>query len=351
MTSWRQGVLPALVALGMGAAPSLAAQASPPGLEIVTDEADAAMAILARRRAGGAVEPSAWRRLFATEGYRRLKAREAAMGRGFEDSTFQAFLLSDTLLARAPALERTLAAWKTIRPDAPAARALAYLPRGTRLRARVYLLVKPRTNSFVFEVDTDPAIMLYLDPARTAAQLENTIAHELHHVGYAAACRSASDSAGDPAVSAALRWLGAFGEGVAMLAAAGGPEVHPHAASPAEDRVRWDRDVRNAGEDLRRVEQFLLDVLEGRLTDPDSTTRVGMSFFGVQGPWYTLGWLMAATIEREEGRAALVGALCDRPALLRRYTEAARRSEVGTLPRWSDALLSRLPVSASADPP
>jgi hypothetical protein len=75
----------------------------------------------------------------------------------------------------------------------------------------------------VFEVDIDPAIMLYLDPARTAAQLENTIAHELHHVGYAAACRAPTDSAADPALSAALGWLGAFGEGVAMLAAAGGP--------------------------------------------------------------------------------------------------------------------------------
>jgi hypothetical protein len=350
MTSWRQVALVAMAMLGGRSAATLDGQAPPPALEIVTDEADAAMAILARRRAGAAVEEAAWRRLFATEGYRRLKGREAAIGRAFDDSTFQAFLLADTLLARAPELERTLAAWKTIRPDGPAARALAYLPAGTRLRARVYLLVKPRTNSFVFEVDIDPAIMLYLDPARTAAQLENTIAHELHHVGYAAACRAPTDSAADPALSAALGWLGAFGEGVAMLAAAGGPDVHPHATSAAEDRARWDRDVGNAGEDLRRVERFLLDLLEGRLTDPDSSRRAGMSFFGVQGPWYTVGWVMASTTERGAGRAALVDALCEPAVLLHRYNEAARRSGQPALPLWSDELLARLPLPAARAP-
>jgi len=128
---------------------------------------------------------------------------------------------------------------------------------------------------------------------------------------------------------------------VAMLAAAGGPEVHPHATSPPEDRARWDRDIANASADLRRVEIFLLDVLERRVTDADSIGRAGMSFFGVQGPWYTLGWLMASTVERSEGRAALVKVLCDPAELLAAYNAAARRSR-GALPLWSDALLARL---------
>jgi hypothetical protein len=119
--------------------------------------------------------------------------------------------------------------------------------------------------------------------------------------------------------------LGAFGEGVAMLAAAGGPHVHPHATSPEPERVRWDRDVANAAADLWRVEAFLLDVLERRVTDPDSIGRVGMSFFGVQGPWYTLGWVMASTVERDAGRTALVGLLCDPVSLLRAYNAAAAR--------------------------
>jgi len=39
-------------------------------------------------------------------------------------------------------------------------------------------------------------------------------------------------------------WIGAFGEGFAMLAAAGGPAIHPHAVSSPEERARWDKDVR-----------------------------------------------------------------------------------------------------------
>jgi hypothetical protein len=319
-----------------------AASPAPPELVIVTDEAEAAIQILERRQAGRAIEEESWRRLFATEGYRRLKARETAMERSFEDSSFRAFMLSDTLLPRTSALRKTLRAWRKADLGTAGAKALAYLPRGTRLRARVYLLVKPRSNSFVFETETDPAIMLYLDPAKSREQLENTIAHELHHIGYAAACPSSDDSTADSAVATAREWLGAFGEGVAMLAAAGGPDVHPHALSPVEDRLRWDRDVANSAADLRRLEAFFLDMLDHRLTDPDSTRQAAMAFFGVQGPWYTVGWLMASTVERAAGRPALVETLCDPVRLLRRYNAVAESPGYSALPRWSEGLLTRL---------
>jgi Putative zinc dependent peptidase (DUF5700) len=321
-----------------------------PELTIITDQADAALAILGLRQAGSPVPAAAWGRLFESEGYRRLKAREKAMGREFEDSTFRAFMISHTLLRRAPALRRTLRDWRTARLDEAGRKALDYLPGGTPIRARVYLLIKPRTNSFVFEASTDPAIMLYLDPSRTRAQLENTVAHELHHIGYAAACSSTPDPVVDSAVSTAHQWLSAFGEGVAMLAAAGSPDVHPHATSPAEDRARWDRDVANAPADLRRVETFLFDILDRRVTDPDSIGRAAMSFFGVQGPWYTLGWVMASTVERAEGRAALVKTLCDPAELLAAYNGVARRSD-DALPLWSDALLARLTLEPRARGP
>jgi Putative zinc dependent peptidase (DUF5700) len=332
--------LPVLVFLAVSLPPAPRAT----DLVVVTDEAEAALEILERLQAGRPVDDEAWRRLFAAEGYRRLKSREAAMGRAFEDSSFRRFLLSDTLRVRTAELRATLRQWRRADLGAARAKALAYLPARTPIRARIYLLIKPRTNSFVFQPDTDPAIMLYLDPARTRAQLENTVAHELHHIGYAAACRSRGDATAEAALAEARGWLGAFGEGVAMLAAAGGPDVHPHAVSAAEDRTRWDRDVGQAAADLRRVEGFLLDVLDRRVTDPDSIRRAGMSFFGVQGPWYTLGWLMASTVERSAGRPALVASLCDPVRLLRRYNAAARapRSGEPALPTWSDTLLARL---------
>lgn len=340
MRSWLY-LSPFVLALAPAPTPS-------PDLTIVTDQAEASLAILEHRMAGREVPAAGWRRLFESEGYRRLRAREAAMGRGFEDSSFRAFLLSDSLLRRAPALRRTLRDWRAVRLDEAGRKALAYLPANTPIRARVYLLIKPRTNSFVFEPATDPAIMLYLDPGLTRAQLENMVAHELHHIGYAAACRSTPDASADSVVSAARRWLGAFGEGVAMLAAAGGPEAHPHSASPAEDRARWDRDVAGAPADLRRVESFLLDLLDRRIADQDSITRAGMSFFGVQGPWYTLGWVMAATVERDAGRPALVGLLCDPAELLAAYNAAAGRAG-DTLPLWSEPVLARL--TPAAGPP
>ena len=82
-------------------------------LTIITDQAEAALAILELRQAGSPVPDAAWQRLFESEGYRRLKAREAAMGREFEDSTFRAFMTSDTLLRRAPALRQTLRGWRS----------------------------------------------------------------------------------------------------------------------------------------------------------------------------------------------------------------------------------------------
>ena len=75
-------------------------------------------------------------------------------------------------------------------------------------------------------------------------------------------------------------------------------------------------DLANAPADLRRVEAFLLDVVDRRVVDPDSISRAAMEFFGVQGPWYTLGWLMGATVERDAGRAAMVGLFCDPVDLL-----------------------------------
>lgn len=104
------------------------------------------------------------------------------------DSAFAAFLRADSMAAKAPLLRATVSEWKRADPSAALGRALAYLPPGTPIRARIYLLIKPRSNSFVFETRTNPAIMLFVDPAVSRNKLENTMAHELHHLGYARAC-------------------------------------------------------------------------------------------------------------------------------------------------------------------
>jgi hypothetical protein len=313
------------------------------GVRIDTQEADASLAIIAAHGRGAEATPAQWERLFTSAGYRRLGERERAFGRQFSDSAFRAFLHADTLVARGPALEGAVAEWKRADLSAAEGRALAYLPPGTAIRATLYPVIKPRGNSFVFDTEGDPAIFLYVDPAVSRAKLENTVAHELHHIGLAAACRAPADGAATEPVRLARRWASGFGEGLAMLAAAGGPDVHPHAVSDSAERARWDADVAHFEPDLRRVERFLLDVASGRLAG-DEASRTGMEFFGVQGPWYTVGWRRAATIERAFGRARLISVECDPAALLETYDAAARRMERGgRAPAvWSDSLIAAL---------
>ena len=327
-------------------------QTAPPQKQIsvtlVSDEADAVLQILAKQKANQPLSDADWQRLFSSEGYVRLKRREAAMQRSFTDDQFKSFVLSDGLLRQAGSLSKTLATWKKANVTAAARRALAYLPKDAVIRAKIYPEIKPLENSFVFEVNTDPAIFLYLDPAKTKEQFENTLAHELHHIGYGTSCPGpsveAEIAARPPVVRGTLRYVGAFGEGFAMLAAAGGPDVHPHKFSPAKDRERWDRDMGNFNNDLKQVDQFFRDTLDGRLNDDERNKRF-FSFFGVQGPWYTVGWKMAVLIETTFGRDRLIDCMCDQRQLLATYNEAARKHNTKAaepLALWSPELIDAL---------
>jgi hypothetical protein len=329
------------------AAPIYAAQTVPPAVSVrlVTDEPEAVLSILDKRKAGRQINEDDWSRLFQSEGYVRLKRRELGMKRSFEDGDFKTFVLSDALLERAPALAETLRRWRSADVSNAARLALAYLPKGARISAKIYPEIKPRDNSFVYDIDTDPAIFLYLDPKLTREEFENYVAHEMHHIGYGTACptkKNSDEIARLPeSAQTALTWLQAFGEGFAMLAAAGGPDVNPHATSPAEERARWDKDVLNFNDDLKTLDQFFLDILSNRLTKDEAGAKA-RTFYGTQGPWYTVGWKMAVVIEKTYGRRKLIKCMCDVRELLRTYNRAAvkfnRRSH-DKLALWSESLV------------
>ena len=333
---------PLLAAILAGPAP--AGNSDSVRVSFVTDEADAVLAILARRDSKKPVTDADWRRVFSSEGYRRLERREKGMGRSFERKDFERFVNSGTLRARRRDLVAALRSWKRADVGAAARRALAYLPPGASIRATVYPVIKPKENSFVADLETDPGIFLAVDPAVPRAKLENTLSHELHHVGYAQSCDAGAEPERAKPVVAARKWLSAFGEGIALLAAAGGPDVHPHAASPPAERARWDRDVARVDEDFARLISFFDDVSSGRVSGADADSR-GMSFFGVQGPWYTVGYTMAVTVERAFGRPYLVQRLCDPIAFLEAYNRAAEERG-NRLPLWPAPLLERLALSA-----
>lgn len=316
-------------------------------LSFISAEADTVLGIMDERAAGKPVLEADWRRLFATEPYTRLKKREASLHRDFTDDEFKAFVLSPDLAKKSKELHRTLEAWKSADLEAVANRILPYLPDQARVRASVFPMIKPKTNSFVFETSTDPAVFLYLDPATSRAEFENTVAHEMHHIGFASIGPEMEANLKDlpPPAKAVAEWIGAFGEGFAMLAAAGGPDTHPHGTSKATDRARWDRDMANFNADLKTVESFFLDVLNQKLKTKEEINAKAFSFFGVQGPWYTVGYRMAVLIEKRFGRPALVECMVDLRKLLPRYNQAASEAnQQGERPLalWSKKLLDAM---------
>jgi hypothetical protein len=315
---------------------------------VITDEADAVLSILDKRKANQPITEADWQRLFSSEGYVRLKKRETALRRSFEDTDFRTFVLSDALAERAPAFAETLATWKSADTARVANLALAYLPKQAHIHAKIYPVIKPRENSFVFDLNTDPAIFLYLDPTMSKEKFENYLAHELHHVGYGTACptKPTTDAIArlPKNVQTVVKYIGAFGEGFAMLAAAGGPDVHPHAVDNAANRARWDRDVANFDSDLRRVEKFFEDVLANRLSE-DQINEVVATFFGEQGAWYTVGWKMCVLIEKTFGRRTLIKVMCDQRKLLPTYNRAAMRFNRRArepLALWSPSLIAAI---------
>ena len=90
------------------------------------------------------------------------------MRRPFTNDDFKKFV--GTLDARRIELRETLASWSKADLRATAQRPLAYLPAEATIRASVYPLIKPQTNSFVFEAGTNPAIVLHLDAKISSAQ-------------------------------------------------------------------------------------------------------------------------------------------------------------------------------------
>ena len=297
---------------------------------LVTDEPEAVLAILAKRAAHQEITAADWNRVFTSEGYVRLQKRERSMHRPFENDAFKTFVMSEDLLAKRKILAKTVADWKTADLTNAAKRAMAYLPPNATIRAKVYPVIKPATNSFVFEVNTDPAIFKYVDE-ETRAAFEQTMSHEMHHVGDGTACPPPGVELGD------YKWLGAFGEGLATLAAAGGPQNDPmkNADRPGLPEV-WRGEMAKYDQNFHEVESFFLDIADGKLKG-DAIDKRAFDFFGIVGPWYTVGYKMAVTIEQAFGREAVINAFCDQRTLMSTYNRAVDKTGA-KLPKWDERL-------------
>ena len=192
--------------------------------------------------------------------------------------------------------------------------------------------------------------LLYLNPEESVAKFENTVAHELHHIGYSSISELAESKQKDvsPDARPAVEWMGAFGEGFAMLAATGGPDIDPHAASSAKERERWNQDLANFNNDLVAVQQFFLDIIDHKLVSQDKIAERASPFFGdAQGAWYTVGYKMAVAVEKRFGRKVLIDCMLDPRQLLARYNHAAEdlnRAGSEKLALWPPTLLQKIGV-------
>lgn len=317
-------------------------------LTLDTTEADQALRILHKQAAHKPVTNEDWNILFTTVPYQWLKAREESMHREFSDDDFKKFLLSPTAGAKTREWEQTLDAMKTADLAALGARVLEWLPPQATIHARVFPEIKPKTNSFVWHKDKeDPAIFLYLEQ-QTKAQFENTVAHECHHIGLGSldAQQEAMLAKLPPNARKAAEWLGAFGEGEAMLAAAGSADLHPHWEDDAIKRARWDSDMAHFNQDLAAVQQMLLDILDAKLKTDEEIRQRADPFWGYQGAWYTVGYEMAALVEKQYGRKAFNECLLDPRQLLVKYNEIAKKANAdgAQMATWSDDLLQKLDV-------
>lgn len=316
-------------------------------VRLVVDEPKQAIAILEKRSQGIPIADKDWTILFETEGYRRLKDRELGMKRAFTEETFKTFMLSDRALTSLAAWKATLAKWQGMDLAAQGQRALDYLPKGCKLTASVYFLIKPAKNTFVWEVSTNPAIMAYLDPEMSFTDLEMTIAHEFHHIGYGSKCPSPEYNKWfeslSPRHQTALTWLRALGEGFAVLAAAGGPTGVPYADSAADVKEAWSAGMGSISADSEAIQKFFTNILDGALTE-EQITQQAIKFYGITGPWYTVGYSIATTIERAEGRAKLLECYMDPRLLLPTYNRAATKMNKGgaKLPIWPEDLSRRM---------
>jgi len=335
--------VPLWLAIALLATPTAGGPA-PVQVSLDLDEARAAVALIEALAAGRTPDEAEWRRLLESRGYRRLKEREAAMKRDFTDADFRTFLSAPETVARAVPLRAALDRWQADPSGAAAKKALAYLPPGTVLRATIFPMVKPKPNEFAFDLAGEPAIFLMVNPAVRREKAANTLAHELHHIGMGAACRTNPQGA-EPKRALLLGWLSAYGEGLAMLAAAGGPKIHPHAVSDRAERAEWDRNAARFAAELAEQDAWFRSILAGNAGDETAIAAKMRGYFGTQGAWYTVGWRMAQTIEVNLGRARTIAAFCKPASLLAIYNQAAALQEKrdGTrLPRWDAALAAGL---------
>ena len=104
------------------------------------------------------------------------------------------------------------------------------------------------------------------------------------------------------------------------------------------------------GADRDDLNQFFLDTILATMATMQ--WRMKARRFGFRGPWYTVGYLMATTIEKQLGRPALIETLIDPRLFVAKYNEAAtmQKAKGGErLPLFSAEILDAVGTKTALD--
>lgn len=316
------------------------------GINFIYDEIEAVISII-DRGIDGSLYDTDWIRLFESQGYQLLKKRESKMGTPFTDEAFQTFMITLIKKKLIEPYQLSLRRFKDIDLNLIQKMVMAYLPEKSVFNTTVIPIIKPKKNSFVHRIEGESYLFIYLEPNDLKARLENKLIHELHHIGL--------DSVYDPSkyfdlgvqAKKLIEWTNAFGEGFAMLAAAGGPGYHPVPFDDEAGRV-WDENIRNYQVDFDKIQQFLFNILEDKFQNEKELMEKGMELMmnnGGQGSWYTVGWRISVIIEEILGRTVLIKCMEDLRKFYFNYNQAVKifnEKNHLKLPSWNKKITNNL---------
>lgn len=314
-------------------------------VQLILDQCEAALEVIEYNVTGNpALWDSSLEKLFNTKGYFWLKERELAMdelGQAFSDEEFKEFILSDNLKEQLYQLQAVLSKLRNLDMEKIVEKAQSYLPEDCPIDSYLIPLIKPLENSFVYQVDGKIAVFLYLNPQYTKAEMENIIIHELHHVGLGNIYKEIPSQIKNPGLREIFRWTQALGEGYAMLAAAGGVDQHP-VVYDSELKNMWDKRMNSFADDFEQVNEFFIKLLKQELNEKNAMEK-GFEMFGIQGPWYTVGWQVAVTIEKIYGRKSFIECIANPLQQFTMFNNAVttyNRVQKENLPTWSEKIIT-----------
>jgi hypothetical protein len=183
------------------------------------------------------------------------------------------------------------------------ARAQEALPAQAHVEATVYLLADGRSTGYV----VGKCIVLDLLQASNSAEIEATLAHELHHI-------SVSSLLPAPCPDFYLR------EALETLTAL----VQEGAATYWVDNQRLSATLA----DYTQVEAFLRDVLSERLSANEAAARRQQLVQGAYGPLYRVGNEMIAALVSAHGKDWVQARLGDPVGLFRAWQEERKTGSV-----------------------